>query len=79
MKMTTKTVAPEDVSEYKKTWAPGVVVKISSDLDLKAKDWCRKHLERHEWALDVFTSEKEHTLRFEHNHHAKLFKGHFGL
>jgi hypothetical protein len=46
MTMTTKTVAPENISEYKKTWTPGVVVKISSDLDLKAKDWCRKHLER---------------------------------
>ncbi len=72
-------VLPSEISDYKSKWSPGVLVKISSDLDLKAKDWCRKHLDRHEWSVDILSGAKEHTFRFEHNHHAKLFKTNFGI
>lgn len=67
-----------DVSEYKKQWAPGFLVKVTSDLDLKAKEWCRKNLKRQEWSADI-TADNEHSFRFEHKHHAKSFKTYFGI
>lgn len=65
---------PQEISEYKMKWKPGLPVKIHSDMDWKAKDWCRKTLERHQWSMDQYTGPYEHTFRFEHEVDCKMFK-----
>lgn len=65
---------PQDVSEYKQRWKPnGFCVTVHSDLDWKAKDWCRKNIKRHQWSMDAFTDVYEHTFYFEIEEHSKLF------
>lgn len=66
-------MTPQEVFEYKMQWAPGFAVPVHSDQDWRAKDWCRKHLKRHQWAMDTYTDVYEHTFRFEHKKHARDF------
>lgn len=66
-------MTPQEIFEYKLGWSPGISVAIHSDLDWKAKNWCRKNLDRQYWAMDLYTDVYEHTFRFEHEHHAKQF------
>lgn len=72
-------MTPQEIFEYKLRWAPGILVSIHSDHHVKAKDWCRKNIGRHEWAMESYTNVYEHTFRFEHQHHANKFKEHFGV
>lgn len=71
-------MTPQEVSDHKRHWAPGHAVDIHSDYDWRAKDWCRKHIGRHQWSMDTFTDVYQHTVRFEHDHHAKAFAEQFG-
>lgn len=68
---------PEDISAYKEQWAPGHRVTVQSKFDVTGKDWCRKHLGRHQWSMDKFTNPDEHTFRFEHEAHALKFEEEF--
>lgn len=65
---------PIEIFEYKRAWRPrSTSVKVHSGIDCKCKDWCRKHLERHQWTMDAFTDIYEHTFLFEHKHDAEKF------
>mgnify|MGYP000754536359 FL=1 len=67
-------MTPVEISEYKMRWKPnGYSVRLHSDIDWKGKDWCRKHLERHQWSFDKWTNVYEHTFHFELEEHANLF------
>jgi hypothetical protein len=69
---------PLDLFEYKMQWKPNAYqVIVCSDLDVKCKDWCRKHLERHQWSMDTYTGPYEHTFSFEEDLHAKEFAQEF--
>ena len=70
-------MTPQEIFEYKMKWSPGITVDVHSDLDWKYKDWCRRHLERHQWSMDTFTDNYQHTLRFESQEYADLFKEEF--
>ena len=66
---------PNNISEFKASWRPSAFkVKIDSEFDVKAKDWCRKNLKRHEWSFNLFTNEYEHTFLFMNEHNAIEFE-----
>jgi hypothetical protein len=67
-------MTPQEIFEYKCAWKPNAyVVNVHSDLDIQCKDWCRRHLQRHEWSMDTYTYVYAHTFYFEHDLHAKMF------
>ena len=67
-------MSPQEISDYKMKWKPnGFAIPFHSDLDWKAKDWCRKHLQRHQWSMDTYTDVYEHTMFFELKEHADEF------
>lgn len=71
-------MTPQEIADYKTTWLKNAhVVKIHSDLDVQGKDWCRRYLERHQWAFAGYTDMYEHTFYFEFENHANQFKEHF--
>lgn len=72
-----KTLSPQEIFEYKLKWAPGHLVDIHSDLDWKAKDWCRKHIDRQRWSMDTYTDVYLHTFRFEREKDAIEFSKEF--
>lgn len=72
-------MTPQDIFEYKLRWHPGHEARVHSDLDIQAKTWCRRNLERHQWAVATYTDVYEHTFMFEHIHSAKLFAQEFNL
>ena len=73
-------MTPQEISEYKLTWrANGIAVQLHSDLDLAGKDWCRRCLERHQWAFNPHTAVYAHTFLFENAENAAEFVTHFKL
>ena len=66
-------MTPQEIFEYKMKWQPGHLVALHSDYADRGKLWCRKNLERHQWAFDSYTAPYEHTFRFQHPHHAREF------
>ena len=65
---------PQEISDYKSNWKPlGFQVRLHSDLDVKGKDWCRRHLERWQWTMDTYTNVYEHTFYFEYEEDANEF------
>jgi hypothetical protein len=67
-------MTPIEIHEYKLRWKPGYTVRLHSDLDWRGKDWCRKHLERHQWSFEKWTNVYEHTFCFENEEHGKQFE-----
>lgn len=67
---------PQEISDYKSIWmkSGGYSVSIHSDLDVKGKDWCRKNLQRWQWAMKTWTDVHEHTIYFEDKSHAEEFE-----
>lgn len=70
-------MTPQEIFDYKIAWRPGYSVVVHSDLDIKCKDWCRKHLQRWEWSMDTYTHVYAHTFRFEKIQDANEFKRYF--
>ena len=73
-------MTPQEISEYKLKWrANGIAVQLHSDLDVAGKDWCRRRLERHQWAFNPHTAVYAHTFLFENAANAAEFVTHFKL
>lgn len=70
-------MTPQEISDYKMRWKPGIQVDVHSDLDVQCKTWCRKNLSRWEWSMNVYTYVYAHTFYFEHAIHAEEFKKQF--
>lgn len=72
-------MTPQETSDYKMRWmcegAHDVV--LHSDLDVAGKDWCRRNLERHQWAFSSYTANYQHTFHFENVIHAQQFAQEF--
>ena len=67
-------MTPLEISEYKMRWKPGYRVQVDIDSDVWGKDYCRKHLERHEWTFDKHTRpDDSHTFAFEQQAVAQQF------
>ena len=67
-------MTPQDISDYKLKWKPGYMVQVDMDSDVWGKDYCRKHLERHEWSFDKHTRpDDSHTFAFETYTYAQMF------
>ena len=67
-------MTPQEVFEYKNAWKPGYSVQVDIDSHVWGKDYCRKHLERHEWTFDKYTRpDDSHTFAFEKKEVANLF------
>jgi hypothetical protein len=59
-------MTPQEIFEYKNSWKPGYRVQVDIDSDVWGKDYCRKHLGRHEWTFDQYTRpDDSHTFAFE--------------
>ena len=71
-------MTPLEISDYKRSWMPGFIVRLHSDLDWKGKDYCRRKLERHQWSMTSWTQVYEHTFHFEKKEDADAFKETFG-
>jgi hypothetical protein len=71
-------MTPQEIFEYKQRWKTSAyIVHVHSDLDIQCKDWCRRHLQRHEWSMDTYTDVYSHTFYFEHDIHGKEFAQEF--
>ncbi len=72
-------MTPQETSDYKMKWlgAGGHNVHLHSDLDVAGKDWCRRNLERHQWAFSPYTANYQHTFCFENVIHAQQFAQEF--
>lgn len=45
-------MTPQEITDYKQRWirlGNNNSIQIHSDLAIQAKEWCRRHLERHQW------------------------------
>jgi len=74
----TTNMTPQETFEYKRGWKPRAYqVDIHSDLDIQCKDWCRKHLERHQWSMETYTDVYQHSFYFENDLHGKQFAQEF--
>lgn len=68
-------MTPQEIFEYKQSWKNRAFeVPFHSDYDWRAKDWCRRNLQRHQWSMTSWTGAYEHTMLFEHLHHAQNFE-----
>jgi hypothetical protein len=67
---------PQEISEYKRRWMAKAHSSINfhSDLSVKAKDWCRRNMKRHEWSMSTWSNVYEHTLHFECPNDASSFQ-----
>lgn len=72
-KMDLSKATSEEVSAYKEKWEPGYVVQLASNMDVKGKDWCRRHLERWQWGMIAFADANHHEFMFEHEPDAIKF------
>jgi uncharacterized protein YjlB len=72
-------MTPQEQFDYKQKWKPGYTVRLHSDLADRGKDWCRRHVERHEWSMSEWTDVYEHTFHFEVEEVANMFHAEFGL
>jgi hypothetical protein len=70
---------PLDIADYKRKWMSRVhqAVEVHSDLDIVAKDWCRRNLKRHAWSMSTWTGVYEHTFHFENQDDAYDFRKEF--
>ena len=67
-------MTPLEISEYKMRWKPGYSVQVDIDSDVWGKNYCRKHLQRHEWTFDKHTRpDDSHTFAFEQKEFALEF------
>jgi hypothetical protein len=60
-------MTPQERFDYKKKWmqASSNFVKIHSDHEFDAKQWCKKNLEQHNWDFLKYTDVYEDTFYFE--------------
>lgn len=70
-------MTPQEISDYKMKWKPGTIVRLHSDLDWKAKEWCRRNLLRQCWSMDTYTGVYEHSFFFEKEDDAIAFANEF--
>ena len=68
-------MTPQEITDYKQKWmsTKNYSVIFNDSMDVKAKDWCRRHLERHQWSMSAWTSQFEHTMFFEKEKDALKF------
>jgi hypothetical protein len=66
---------------YKDAWRQrgGIKLSIPRTKDTEAKTWCRRHVPRHQWSMDTFTTPDTHTVVFETQEHATYFKTDSGI
>lgn len=64
-------MTPQEISDYKLKWRPGIRVAIHSDLRSQAKDWCKLWLMPHHWTHVKWTGPYEDEFRFEKVRYAK--------
>lgn len=64
-------MTPQETSDYKMRWMPGVSVTIHSDLRSQAKDWCKQWLNPIHWKHVKYTNVYEDTFHFQRMAQAK--------
>lgn len=70
-------MTPQDKFDYKMRWWPGHQVRIHSDLDWKARQWCKRTLESEDVGFTSFTDVYEHTFHFKDIKAAQNFEMEF--
>lgn len=74
-------MTPQERFDYKTKWMQNSsnAVKIHSDLEFDAKQWCKKNLEQHQWHFSKYTAVYEDTFYFEDEVTQKEFKKEFKI
>ena len=70
-------MTPRDIFEYKQRWlrdGGGYTVRLHSDIRSRGVEYCKTHLEKHQWDFEIYSGVYEDTFYFEHKHHANEFK-----
>lgn len=70
-------MTPQEIFDYKRRWMPGYEVVVHSDLRDHAKDWCKTHLEKHQYAIKSWTHIYAWTYCFEKIKVAQQFEEEF--
>jgi hypothetical protein len=68
-------MTPQERFDYKTKWmqTSSNPIKIHSDLEFAAKQWCKTNLEQHQWHFSKYTDVYEDTFYFESADHARKF------
>ena len=74
-------MTPQEQFEYKNKWRPNAwTCFIDPDADVWAKTWCRKHLERPEWAFESYARPDDwHQMLFHNRGDFMSFKAAYNL
>ena len=59
-------MTPQQIFDHKQQWKPGHTVRVHSDLRSKCMQWCKTHVELHQWVMSKYTNVYEDTFGFEH-------------
>lgn len=72
-------MTPQEISAYKIQWmrTSKYAMRIHSDLESAAKNWCKQCVDSHQWVFNKWTGVYEHTFYFEKEAHAQQFKQEF--
>ena len=57
-------MTPQEITDYKRKWMPGIMVAVHSDLRTSAKDWMKKYAKQR-YHFKEFTAPYEDTWCFE--------------
>jgi len=74
-------MTPQEQFDYKLKWMGlnSNFVKIHSDHEFDAKQWCKNNLEQHQWHFSKYTDMYEDTFYFEDEYIQNKFKEEFEL
>ena len=66
-------MTPQEIFEHKLKWKNKNIVKIHEDWLAEGKDWCKKNLGLHEWAVEGNVEPYYCHFSFEHKQDADNF------
>lgn len=59
-------MTPQEITDYKRRWMPGIMVEVHSDLRNEAKDYCKK-LEKHRYHIKTDVEPYKDVYCFEND------------
>lgn len=70
-------MTPQEITDYKRRWMPGIMVEVHSDLRTSAKDYC-KQLDKHRYHIKENTEPYKDVYCFENDNTVSRFLECFG-
>ena len=60
-----KRMTPQEITDYKRSWRPGVKVFVHPDVHSRALTWCKMNVDVQQYQVIKWTNVYEHTYHFE--------------